>query len=66
MNSLFLLLLESSLLISLTGLLITLFCLRRAPVGFQHYNLFYYGVPPDGLVPVESAESAAIRPANWH
>ena len=64
MNNFFLLLLESSLLGLLNGLLITIYGLRHAPVGFQHYGLFYYGPPPAGLIPVESADSVP-HPSDW-
>ena len=66
MNSLFLLLVESSSLLLFTSLLLLLYGLRHAPEGFQHYNLFYYGTPPLGLVPVESPESAPAAPSGWH
>lgn len=62
MNSLIWLLLESASLVFLTGLLILLYGLRHAPEGFQHYNLFYYGTPPVGLIPVESRPAS---PASW-
>ena len=66
MNSLFLLLLESSTLVFFTGLLILLYGLRHAPEGFQHYNLFYYGAPPPGLIPVESPGPAApVTASDW-
>jgi hypothetical protein len=65
MNSLVLLLLESSSLVFCTGLLILLYGLRHAPEGFQHYNLFYYGEPPTGLIPVESPGSAPAAPSGW-
>lgn len=60
MNSLTLLLLESLAVVFLTGLLILSYGLRHAPEGFQHLNLFYYGTPPKGLTPVESAESTPV------
>ena len=66
MNSLYLLLLVSATLVLLTSLLFMIYGLRRAPVGFQHCNLFYYGTPPAGLIPVESPESAPAGPGNWH
>ena len=62
MNSLSLLLLESSSLVFLTGLLIVLYGSRHAPEGFQHYHLFYYGTPPAGLIPVESPDSVPSDP----
>lgn len=65
MNSLTLLLLESSTLLFFTGLLMLSYGLRRAPEGFQHYNLFYYGSPPAGIIPVESPESAPAGPSGW-
>jgi len=63
MNSL-LLLIESVSLVSLTGLLITIYGLHRAPVGFQHRDLFYYGEPPAGMIPVELDDSSP-RYADW-
>jgi hypothetical protein len=66
MNSLYPLLFESCLLVFLTGLLIMTWALRHAPEGFQHYNLFYFGTPPAGISPVESADSAPAGPASWH
>ena len=65
MNSPFLLILESSSLILLSGLLALSYFLRHAPLGFQHFNLFYYGTPPETFVPVESADSLAFRPSDW-
>jgi hypothetical protein len=65
MNSSLLLLLESSSLVFFTGLLIMLYGLRRAPEGFQHLNLFFYGAPPAGLILVESTESTPAAPASW-
>ena len=65
MNSLFLLLLESSTLVFFTGLLIMSYGLRHAPEGFQHFNLFYYGTPPAGFIPVETPEFAPAGPASW-
>jgi len=66
MNSAYLILLESATLVFLTGLLIMLYGLRRAPMGFQHYNLFYYGTPPDGIIPVESPETVPASQAKWN
>lgn len=58
MSNSVLLLLESSTLIILSGLLLLSYALRHAPVGFQHLNLFYYGTPPEGMIPVDSPESS--------
>ncbi len=66
MNSLLLLLAESSTLLLCTGLLLLLYGLRHAPEGFQHFNLFYYGTPPAGIIPVESPDSAPPTPSGWH
>lgn len=64
MDNFFLILLESCSLVALVGLLITIYGLRRAPLGFQHRDLFYYGSPPPGLVPVETDDSTP-RYADW-
>ena len=64
MNSFFLLLFESCSVVSLVGLLITLHGASRAPIGFQHHNLFFYGTPPSGLIPVEGDDSSP-RYADW-
>ena len=65
MNSSYLILLETVTLVCLTGLLIMLYGLRHAPLGFQHYNLFYYGEAPGGFIPVESPDTAPAAPSNW-
>ena len=65
MNSLILLLMESTSLVFFAGLLILLYGLRRAPEGFQHFDLFYYGVPPTQLIPVESTDCRAGTPNSW-
>ena len=65
MTSSYLILLETATLVCLTGLLIMLYGMRRAPLGFQHYNLFYYGEPPAGLIPVESPDIAPAARSNW-
>lgn len=66
MNGFFLFLLESSILVFFTSLLVLLYDLRRAPEGFQHYNLFHYGTPPTGLIPVESpTEPAPAAVSSW-
>ena len=64
MNSFYLFIFELASLVCLTGVLIMLYGLRHAPLGFQHYPLFYFGEPPTGLIPVESRESTPPAPAN--
>ncbi len=65
MNNSYLLLLETVSLVSSIGLLVMSYGMRHAPLGFQHYHLFYVGEAPEGLIPVESAESAPTPASDW-
>lgn len=47
---------EMATLFLLSACLLLSYLLRHAPEGFQHHRLFYFGTPPENLVPCESVD----------